>query len=346
MKKMLKIAAALAVIGAASQAHAGFSAQTVTIDPDGAGGAFGDISVTSLNWLAGNAVTVGAGGSTGQTLADWSTSLAGGTAVLQTYYQAQLNTFVYSNGGSSTPTLPVGQWTVQASFLEAAAIGAGVLGSANISLTPISGTVSIYYNAVKTANDITGTGYSDGIKILQGSIVGGSGTFQNSTFINDYLVSLGALSDPTKELTNLDHFDVDDAPGIKSIVGNGQSSLVVDINTSVGDFIDTNFFKTNITSLKLADGGDASDTGQLVDPFSQANPSDQIVGYTPQYGGALGDTNGVIAANDGTTFTHNSDFQFQTTNVTSFQYKVPEPGSLALAGLGFALTGALRRRKA
>ncbi|MBS0372037.1 MAG: PEP-CTERM sorting domain-containing protein [Proteobacteria bacterium] len=344
MKKMLKIAAALAVIGAASQAHAGFSAQTVTIDPDGAGGAFGDISVTSLNWLAGNAVTVGAGGSTGQTIASLNSSLSSGTAVFQSYYQAQLNTFVYNNGGSSSTYTPVGQWTVQASFQEAAT--ATSVGAANISLSPISGTVSIYYNAVQTANDITGTGYSDGIKILQGTIVGGSGTFQNTTFINDLLVSLGLIPSNPTPITDLDHFGANDAPGIKSIQGNGQSSLVVDIGASVGDFIDSNFFKTNITSMSLVDGGDVSDTGQLVDPFSQANPSDQIVGYTPQYGGALGDTNGVIAANDGTTFSRNSDFQFQTTNVTSFQYKVPEPGSLALVGLGFALTGALRRRKA
>lgn len=83
MKKMLKIAAALAVIGAASQAHAAFVAQTITIDPDGAGGAFGDISVTSLNWLAGNAVTVGAGGTAGQSIASLSTALANGTAVFQ-----------------------------------------------------------------------------------------------------------------------------------------------------------------------------------------------------------------------------------------------------------------------
>lgn len=250
---------------------------------------------------------------------------------------------MYNNGGSSTIYAPVGQWTVQASFTEAAR--ALTLGASAITLTPILGTVSIYYNALQTANDITGTGYSDGIKILQGTIVRGSGTFLNYTALLEEGLPPGAPN-PFAPV-DLDKFGSNDRPGILSVQGNGQSSLSIDIGASAGDFIDTNFFKSNITTMTIAkDGdGDASDTGQLVDPFTQANPSQSIMGYAPQYGGTAGNINGAIAANDGTNFTRNSDFHFQTTNVTSFT-SVPEPGSLALVGLGFALTGALRRRKA
>lgn len=327
MNKIIKIAAALAVLGTVSQANAG----PVIIDPDGAGSASA-ITVTSLNWLAGNVLTIGAGGSFGVDAATFSADLAAGTAVLRSVYQAQLNTFVNNSGGGSSTVSPTGQWTVQADFSEYAKSVA--LGAASIALTPFSGKVSIYYNPTVVANDVTGLGYDVGTKILQGSITAGSnGGFLNTTFI-----------DPTTfPLLGLDQFlPGDDAPGIQSVQGSGQSTIKIDVNTAAGDFINSAFFLTNITNLTI----DAVDTGQLVAPFYNSNPSDVVVGVTPTYGSG-NTTNGTAANVDPTTgkFVETSSFHFQSTNVTSFN-AVPEPASMALTGLGLSLIGLLRRRKA
>jgi hypothetical protein len=327
MNKILKIAAALAVMGTVGQANAA----AILIDPDGAAGGAGAISVTSLNWLAGNVLTIGAGGSAGQDAAAFSAQLANGTAVLRTVYQAQLNTFVNNTGGSSNTASPVGQWTIQADFSEYAR--ALALGAPSIALTPFAGTVSIFYNATAVANDVTGTGYNAGIEILRGSITAGSsGSFLNSTFI-----------DPVAfPVTGLDQFGADDAAGVQSVRGSGQSTIKVDIDTAAGGFVNTDFFLSNITSLTV----DAVDTGQLVAPFFNSNPSDQVVGITPTYGSG-NMANGTAALVDPTTgrFIETSSFHFQSTNVTSFN-AIPEPASMAITGLGLGLMSLLRRRKA
>ncbi len=326
MNKIIKIAAALAVLGTVNQANAG----PIIIDPDGAGSASA-ITITSLNWLAGNVLTIGAGGSAGDSAAAFSADLAAGTAVLRSVYQAQLNTFVNNSGGGSTTVTPSGQWTVQADVSEYAK--AVALGASSISLTPFAGKVSIYYNATAVANDITGAGYDAGIKILQGSITAGSsGGFLNTTFIDpiNFPVAL------------LDSFGTDDAAGVKSVRGAGQSTIMIDVNTAAGDFVNSAFFLSNITSLTI----DAVDTGQLVAPFFNSNPSDSVVGVTPTYGS--GNTiNGTSAFIDPLTgkFVETSSFHFQSTNLTSFN-SVPEPASMALTGLGLSLIGLLRRRKA
>jgi len=331
--KKLAIVAALAALGAASQANAAFT--SVLIDPDGAGSNYGTISVTSLNWLAGNAVAIGAGGSAGQSFSDWFNDLNGSGLTLETVYQAQLNTFVDNASGSTSPpvALTSGQWTVVARFTEIATAN----GANSIDLTPTIGRVSIYYNPTLVANDISGLGYTAGTEILRGTIVGGLGGFDNKTQAN-----------PVKNpITDLDRFGTNNRPNIFSDRGSGQSTLYIDIGATAGDFTDAAFFKSNITTFNFSTDGieDANDTGQLVDPFNQANPSKQVYGYTPVYGTTGGLTvNGELAAIDPVTgkFLTNSDFQFQTTNVTSFN-AIPEPSTLAIAGLG--MTGLMLRRR-
>mgnify|MGYP001304223710 CR=1 FL=1 len=71
MNKIIKIAAALAAIGTMAQANA--ASTSIMIDPDGAGG-MSAISVDSLNWLAGNVLTIGAGGTLGAFTLDYGLS--------------------------------------------------------------------------------------------------------------------------------------------------------------------------------------------------------------------------------------------------------------------------------
>lgn len=326
MKKLL-ITAALAALGASSQAGAAFTATPISIDPDGAGGA-GAISVTSLNWLAGNSLTVGALGIAGQSQATLAT-----TRTLDTYYQAALNTFVFNSGGGSTATLPTGtsEWTVVATIKE----DASGLGTSAATFVPVSGTVSIFYHSAKNANDITGLGYNDGLEILRGTIVGGAGAYVDQTRIAPTVFPPVAL----------DGFGADDAPGVTTHQGTGQSTIQIDIGKTAGDFIDTSFFLTDITTLNFAlmFMEDVNDTGQLVSPFRQANPSDVVGGVAPTY--SPGNVNGGDCSVDASfNFTQNCDFHFQTTNTTSFM-AVPEPSGLALAGLGLSMLGFFGRRR-
>lgn len=326
MKKFM-LAAAIAAVGVTTQAQASFT--PIWIDPDGAAGGSGALQITTLNWMAGNALAVGVLGESGGTTAP---------TTITTQYQAQLNTFVNNAGGTSTSYLPVAgsQWTVVASITE---IATGV-GTANALFQPIGGTVSIYYNAGVVANDISGTGYDAGVEILRGNIVGGSGTFQDTTrLICGFAPGSQACTDSIKLL---DSFGADNAGGVLSHTGNGQSTLDIDVT-----LIDSNFFLTDITSFNFAltNTADGNDTGQLVSPFAQANPSDLVVGVAPSYSNGV---NGGDCPRDPVTgqFTQRCDFHFQTTNVTSFRAtEVPEPGALALVGLGLGLLGAAARKR-
>ncbi len=338
MKKKLAIAATVAALGAAGQAQAAFT--SIFVSPDGSGFA-NAIEITTLNWLAGNALATGALGAVGQTQAD----LADNT--ITTFYQAALNTFVFNPAGTSTSFLPPAgfEWTVTATIVEQA-VG---VGAATASFFPFAGSVSIWYGP-QNANDISGTGYADGIEILRGTIVGGSGTFTDTTRTVCNAIAPAPCTPATVPtlFPDLDQFGANNAPGVLTHIGNGQSEIKVDIGASVGDFINPNFFLTNITSFEFLLTGleDVNDSGQLFAPFNQANPSDLVLGVAPSYSLVNGQLiNGGDCPTDANgNFTQRCDFHFQTLNTTSFR-AVPEPGALALAGLGLGLLGFFARRR-
>lgn len=330
MKASILASAIALSLGMAGQASA-FGLISFDINGSAAGGL---VAVDTFDWIPGNALSVGALGMAGESTAP---------SILTTVYQAKLGSFLNNNNGSPITSSPVAgtEFTIQVTISE---LQIGV-GTATASFTPLGGTVKMFYDAVSNSNDITGLGFGDGLEILSGTILSGSGTYTDKTRENNTpLTSLNGATlcqvlPTTVGCTPvlLDQSGIDNQNGVLTHSGNGSSTLNVRVDTQ-----DNNFFKSILTSLSIG----LNDTTNLADPFVQANPSDLIVGYTPSYsnvGGQLingGDCPRDAAGN----FTQRCDFHFQSDGSTSFVSTVPEPSTLALLGLSLFGLGMMRKR--
>lgn len=220
----------------------------------------------------------------------------------------------------------------------------------------------MYYDTSVDANAVSGSGYSDGTLILYGNqILNSTGTF---TITTDTTATPIATQ-------NIDQNGANDYTGQFTVPGNGSQGTI-----EIGGLVqDNNFFLDQLAAF----GFDFSNLSQEL-PFTNVTPSDCFNATGNVSGGlAVGSSigaNGCNTAHVNGTYEQNEagatglvprtssingfptageyggelcnartcpDFVAQTDPNSGIQVQAPEPGVLALTGLGLLLLGARRR---
>jgi PEP-CTERM motif-containing protein len=295
---------------AASLLFAGLSAAhagSVTFGFDADGSGSGFVTAAGMDWAPGNALAVDGNPSGGLQTGDSVTLL----------YQANLSTVYDANGNAIFTNGDGGfYFTAVAGFTETAT----VTGLTTTFTADLSQPSFFYIYATDAAgNNLAGTGFTSGTQILTGDL---------EALLSSNFTATTATPVP------LDGFLNDDYPGTTTIVGSGATDLVVDVAT-----IDNNYF----SGLSIANFLQAAFNTSLVVPFQQVDPS------------ACFSSNGITSCNTpsnigtvngGLQNVTDLNFQLQADSNQTFTQSVPEPGSLALLGMGLGALGMARRRKA
>lgn len=294
---------AIAITILSFAAHRADASTVISLDPDGSG-SLGTFQVSSIDFKPGNSLYKGIG-----------SLLVNGTATPVHYVQAEVNALNDQNGNPySVPGLgsPSG---FQLTMVMATPLATSISGN-NTSYSLAAGSTNffeLFYNSTNIADDLAGTGFTAGTKILSGTVTDAFGGF-----------TLAATNpDPT-----FDGFGADDYGGFKSkkVAGGGQ--YTVQVGSS-----DPNFFKNN--SLPAAFSFVMLNSSDIT-PFAQQNPSHLFSdGTNPTVVPNLGNENGL-----------GPDFQTQADANASFDV-VPEPSSILLGAIGtLGLAAFVRRRRA
>lgn len=347
MKKRQLITAVTLALGlAAASANA-----AVVFDPDGTG-PLGAMTIGALDWgptsiLSQNANTAIAAFAAG--------ACPGGVGVACQFDLVTHATLVgfLNDAGQALPN-PAGlnstfEITMIAKFREQVTGVSSVGGNPIVTFATVPtvpGFLQMFYDNTPDSHALTGFGYNDGRLILNGNTVGNASSLFTVT---------------STAPVNLDQAGANDYTGQLTVTGTG-SSTNIPVNSLTTD---PTFFITPLTTFGVQFANISIGL-----PFISVDPSDcftiapdpLVVGATapvptgcsnvhvngpyaanlgelpPGYVPVTGTVNGFNAAPP----TGGPDFVAQTDFNSPLQAAVPEPGSLALFGLGLGLLGMLR----
>jgi hypothetical protein len=284
----------------------GVPAHAIPINPDGTG-VDPVIQVGALDWNVGNSIIK---------------NIESGQS--QSYAHSQLSAFDDVNGVGigGTGLLSSYEWTyvlgVKQDVSQAPAVGTSVTTTLTTTSTA-ENFFRIYYDPLKNANQLLGTGFNNGTLILSGVI--------EPNGVNTFTADL----DPSKQ-TKLDSFGADNYPGIKSVPGTGGGTMEINVL-----FSNPAFFPSTPTHLLL------NFSSQNVLPYNQTNPSAKftdganntvVPGATVA---SIGNCNGCLGETA-------PNVMVQVDANTAFP--VPEPAIVTVMGLGLGLLATALRSSA